>query len=220
MSPIAVLIPLLGMILVMGTTLFIAAGRWNIPAFWVYLLLFAVGMSATSLAAGPELMRERMKPAPGGTDYLTRILASLVMLSHLVIAGLDVGRFHWSVAVPLSLRIVAFFALSGCLIMWAIAMHTNRFFSSVIRIQQERGHYVIDTGPYRVVRHPGYAGILTLPLWSGVALGSWWSLVPAIFTSLIFIRRTYLEDRMLQAHLKGYREYAERVQYRLVPGLW
>jgi protein-S-isoprenylcysteine O-methyltransferase Ste14 len=109
---------------------------------------------------------------------------------------------------------VAGFVLS----VWAV--RTNRFFSPVVRIQSDRGHHVIDTGPYRFLRHPGYAGLLLSAACGAAALGSWWSLLPLVPSVFLFVRRTGMEDRFLRADLTGYADYAERVQYRLVPGVW
>jgi protein-S-isoprenylcysteine O-methyltransferase Ste14 len=110
--------------------------------------------------------------------------------------------------------------LAGGLGIWSLATRENRFFSSVIRIQRERGHRVISTGPYRIGRHPGYAAAIWIYPLSGLALGSWWSLAPSVLASLLFIRRTILEDRTLAAELQGYREYGRQVRYRLVPQIW
>jgi len=208
------------MVALFGAVLFGTAGRLDIPAFWAYLILFAVATPVMYLAAGPELMRERINPPPGGKDQLIRILAMPIMFAHLAIAGLDVGRFHWSDSVPSTLQVFSFFALALCLGIWALAMHENKFFSPVIRIQRERGHHVIDTGPYSIVRHPGYAAFFTIQLWSGLALGSWWSTAPAVPLALLCIRRILLEDRTLHEELPGYKDYAQRVRYRIVPGLW
>jgi protein-S-isoprenylcysteine O-methyltransferase Ste14 len=208
------------MIAIFGALLFGVAGRIDIPAFWVYLSLMALSAPFMYLAAGPDLMRERLKPPPGGKDQLVRILAIPIMLAHLAIAGLDVGRYHWSDTVPVQLQAASFVAIAACLGVWALAMHENKFFSSVIRIQRERGHRVIDTGPYRIVRHPGYTAALTIQLWSGLALGSWWSLAPAAIMALLLMRRIILEDRTLHDQLEGYKEYAQRVRYRIVPGVW
>ena len=100
------------------------------------------------------------------------------------------------------------------------AMASNRFFSPVVRIQHERGHTLVTSGPYRFVRHPGYVGAILASACGGVALGSWWSLVPLAPFAALFLRRTAVEDRMLRADLDGYAGYAERVPYRLVPGRW
>ena len=104
------------------------------------------------------------------------------------------------------------------LVLWA--MWTNRFFSSVVRIQTDRGHHVVHDGPYRFVRHPGYVGAILLGLASAVALGSLWALIPAGLMAMAVIVRTALEDATLKRELPGYAEYASRVRYRLLPGVW
>ena len=141
-------------------------------------------------------------------------------LAHFIVAGLDVGRFGWSGPVPLVVHGTGLlFYVSGI----ALAMRAlvvNRFFSPVVRIQEERGHRLITEGPYRFVRHPGYAGMLLSFLGSGLVLGSWWSLLPLIPVVVLILRRTILEDHYLREHLEGYVGYAERVRYRLLPGVW
>ncbi len=99
-------------------------------------------------------------------------------------------------------------------------MAVNRFFSSVVRIQKERGHHLVTDGPYRYVRHPGYVGAMISMPASAIALGSWWSLLPATAFSLVVFRRAALEDAFLRDNLDGYNRYMERVRYRLLPGLW
>jgi protein-S-isoprenylcysteine O-methyltransferase Ste14 len=148
------------------------------------------------------------------------VLGGSSYFAHLVIACLDVGRFHWSNSVPRGLQVAALvlFAVSWLLATWAMAV--NRFFSSVVRIQDERGHNLVTVGPYRYVRHPGYLGaIIGMPA-SAIALGSWWSLVPAAVVSLVVFRRLVVEDAFLKDHLDGYRNYMHRVRYRLLPGIW
>ena len=159
-------------------------------------------------------------PGPGGKDRLLRLIALPIVLAHLVIAGLDAGRFHWSgeVAVPMHAAGLMVYTLGLWLALWA--MSTNRFFSPVVRMQKERGHHLVTTGPYRFVRHPGYVGVMSATLGEGLALGSYWSLVPLVVLFLLFIRRTALEDRFLLAELEGYAEFAQKVRYRLLPGIW
>ncbi len=217
---VTVLIRFAIMVVLFGILLFGSAGWFDIPAFWTYLFLLAVALPVMMRAAGPELMRERINPPPGGKGQLISILAIPIMFAHLVIAGLDVSRFHWSDSVPVQLQITSFVVLAVGMSIWGFAMHENKFFSTVIRIQRERGHRVIDTGPYRFVRHPGYAAAFTITMWSGFALGSWWSAAPSVFVALPFVRRIVLEDRTLHEQLDGYKEYAERVRYRIVPGIW
>src|SRR4029077_19937527 len=128
--------------------------------------------------------------------------------------------FHWSDSVPSALQIagLAIFASALALIFWA--MRTNRFFSSVIRLQEDRGHELVTDGPYRWVRHPGYIAGFGFCLSSGIALGSWLSLVPAVACVPLLLRRTVAEDRFLKSNLKGYSAYADAVRYRWVPGIW
>ena len=204
----------------LAATLFLAAGRWDLPWFWaviaVHSALLTVGMSSID----PALQRERLKPGPGGKDRYLRLIALPFILAHLIVAGLDVGRLHWSRPVPTGIQALALIGYAAGMALSVCAMLSNRFFSPVVRIQHERGHTLVTSGPYRFVRHPGYVGAILASACGGVALGSWWSLVPLAPFAALFLRRTAVEDRMLRADLDGYVGYAERVRYRLVPGLW
>jgi protein-S-isoprenylcysteine O-methyltransferase Ste14 len=137
----------------------------------------------------------------------------------LVVAGLN-ERFGWLPAIPPS---VQWFGV-GLMIVGSIigswAMLENRFFSGVVRIQTERGHAVVKTGPYRFVRHPGYAGALVYYVGAPLGLGSFWALLPALFIVGVMIVRTALEDRTLQQELPGYTEYTKQTRYRLLPRVW
>ena len=168
----------------------------------------------------PDLREERVRPGPGGRSRRIRFLALPLILAHLVVAGLDVGRFGWSGPIPLAVQATALagYAAGMGLSLWAMA--ANRFFSPVVRIQAERGHHVITSGPYGYLRHPGYTGLIVGSICGGVALGSWWSLVPLAPFVGMFLWRTAMEDRFLHEGLEGYVGYAQRVRYRLVPGLW
>jgi protein-S-isoprenylcysteine O-methyltransferase Ste14 len=211
-------------LLLVALVLFGSAGRLNIVAFWLYLAVIATASIAGYILAwvgliDPTLSQERMRP--GGHRPGTRlILAAVVPLVHWAIAGLDRGRFHWSDTVPVWLKIVALLLfVNGCAtVLWA--MQANRFFSSVVRLQTDRGHRLVDDGPYGFVRHPGYAGGIMLCLASGVALGSWLATAVGMLAVPLLLWRTIGEDRFLCANLAGYRDYAERVRFRLVPGLW
>src|SRR5512139_164709 len=203
-----------------AAALFAAAGRVAIPGFWVYLAIFAVVMIVSFAALDPDLLRERMRPG-GKKSPLSLKIFSLVLFLHWIVAGLDRGRFHWSDEVPAWLQGVCLLTVAGgyALALWA--MRVNRFFSSVIRIQTDRGQYVVTTGPYVFVRHPGYtAGILIIAA-SGPALGSWLAAAIVVIFSLPFLLyRTIVEDRILQVELAGYSDYAARVRWRLLPGVW
>jgi len=200
--------------------LFGCAGRVSLPFFWGYIAVPVIAAAVITGRIDRDLMKERLRPGQGGTDRHLRIVLIPFWLAHLVIAGLDVGRFHWSGAVPIVLQAVglALFAASYALPAWAISV--NRFYSSVIRIQADRGHVLVTDGPYAYIRHPGYAGILIALPAGGVALGSWWSLVPLIPLWLLILRRAIVEDRFLHQHLDGYPEYAASTPWRLLPGVW
>ncbi len=194
---------------------------------WGYsLLIVAAGPGGRIWAERrhPGLMAERqnMEKAQSAKAW-DKVLAPLMALSFsfplVIVAGLD-HRIGWSPAFPLWLIVPGFIliALGYAFAAWALA--ENRFFSSVVRIQVDRGHAVCDTGPYRFVRHPGYAGnLLALP---GIvlALSSMWTLIPAVVALIVTVIRTALEDRTLQEELPGYRDYAQRVRYRLIPGIY
>ncbi len=208
---------------VMGGLLFGAAGRWNLPFFWTYIVVFqAVGTTGwlRVLRTTPDLMQERFRPGPGGKDPVTRPAAIPLAIIHWVLAGLDAGRFHWSPEISLAVQGVALGLVGAGLGVWMWAMTVNPFFSSAVRIQRDRGHHVIRAGPYRAVRHPGYLAGIVLFLASPLALGSLWAALPAFLLAVLFLRRTRLEDRVLARELEGYTEYAQQVRYRLVPRVW
>ena len=200
--------------------LFTSAGRFDLPWFWAVLAIHTAIFLTGIWFMDPGLREERLHPGPGGRSRRVRFLALPMILAHLVVAGLDVGRFGWSGPIPFvvqSTALAGYVAGMG-LSMWAMA--ANRFFSPVVRIQSERGHQLITAGPYGYLRHPGYTGLIVASVCGGVALGSWWSLVPLAPLVGMFLWRTAMEDRFLHEGLDGYVDYAERVRYRLVPGLW
>src|SRR3954451_1990752 len=204
----------------LAATLFASAGRIDLPWFWAVLALHAMMLLAGVPFMDPDLRKERAQPGPGGRSRQVRLLALPMILGHLVVAGLDVGRFGWSGPVPVAVQAAALagYAAGMGLSLWAMA--ANRFFSPVVRIQAERGHRLVSTGPYALLRHPGYTGLIVGSLCGGIALGSWWSLVPLAPFVGMFLWRTAMEDRFLHEGLEGYVGYANRVRYRLVPGLW
>jgi protein-S-isoprenylcysteine O-methyltransferase Ste14 len=203
-----------------AAALFAAAGTVAIASFWIYLAILAVVIIVSFAALDPDLLRERMRPG-GKKSPLSLRIFSLVLFVHWVVAGLDRGRFHWSDDVPDWLQGVCLFTVAAAyaLVLWA--MRVNRFFSSVIRIQTDRGQHVVTTGPYAFVRHPGYtAGILMIAA-SGPALGSWLAAALVVIFSLPFLLyRAITEDQFLQLELAGYSDYAAQVRWRLLPGIW
>jgi protein-S-isoprenylcysteine O-methyltransferase Ste14 len=207
------------MLIVLAVALFGSAGRFDLIEFWLYLAIVAAVSVAGLVYVDPDLIEERMRP--GGDRPPRRLfLTPIPVLLHLCVAGIDRGRFHWTDTVPVVLRYAALVVFAACWAVFIWSMRVNRFFSSVARIQAERGHRVITAGPYRFVRHPGYGAAIVAALASGLALGSWLAtLVGALAVPLILWRALY-EDRMLFNELPGYRDYAARVRKRFLPYLW
>jgi len=213
--------------LLIPIALFVCGGDLGWWQAWVYsALIVAVGVGGRIWAERrhPGLMAERtnvekFSDAKPWDRVLSPLMAFSVGFPLVIVAGLD-HRFGWSAAFPTWLNVLGLIvtALGYGLAVWALA--ENRFFSSMVRIQTDRGHAVCESGPYHIVRHPGYAGnILALP-GVALALSSVWTLVPAAAALVIAVLRTVLEDRTLQEELPGYRDYARRVRYRLFPGIY
>jgi protein-S-isoprenylcysteine O-methyltransferase Ste14 len=202
--------------------LFISTGRWDYWQGWLYFLLWIYNYLFTYITIPSELVKERAKPGVGTKKWDSIIGFSIILLIYIVplIAALDGWRYHWTRNFPLWVNALAFVMIFLGYSLTNISVWTNRFFSSTVRIQKERGHYVIDKGPYAFIRHPGYTGLIISFFAVGFALNSFWALVPAGLFSGVLIIRTYLEDVTLQKELLGYIEYTARVRYRLVPGIW
>jgi protein-S-isoprenylcysteine O-methyltransferase Ste14 len=203
--------------------LFVSSGRLNWSNAWVLLgLNFAASVTSTALLSRhPDLLAERSN-VKAGKNWDKPIVGIVVLLGPAatwITAGLDT-RFHWSDGMPYSAFMsgVVVAVLSAAVIAWA--MHSNKFFSSVVRIQKDRGHVVVMCGPYRFVRHPGYTGIAAFTLATPLILNSRWAFAPAVITAAITGLRTVLEDRTLHNELEGYADYARRVKCRLVPTIW
>jgi protein-S-isoprenylcysteine O-methyltransferase Ste14 len=203
-----------------AVALFASAGTIAILGFWLYLAIFAAVIAAALLWLDPGLLRERMRPG-GKRPPIALQLFTLVLVLHWIIAGLDRGRLHWSDGVPVWLQAVGFVGIVGGYVLCFWAMTVNRFFSSVIRIQSDRGQYVVTTGPYAFIRHPGYTAGIIIIIVSGVALGSWLATAFLVVFSLPFLLyRAITEDRILQTELPDYADYAAHVRWRLLPGIW
>jgi protein-S-isoprenylcysteine O-methyltransferase Ste14 len=209
-------------ILALAAIFFLCAGRLNLVMAWVYIGMVLINTSITSLIMDPELIAERSgigKDTKKWDIIPAFLIGRIGPLVILIVAGLDV-RFRWSQQIPLALQIAALgIAILGFLVAdWAVV--SNKFFSGVVRIQKERGHTVVTSGPYRYVRHPGYIGAILSNIATPVILSSLWALIPAGFVVCITIIRTFFEDKTLQEELDGYKAYATRVRYRILPGIW
>jgi protein-S-isoprenylcysteine O-methyltransferase Ste14 len=204
---------------VVTVALFALAGTWRDPWLWAYVLLWSTASFYAMFSMDEDLLEERFHPPTAGADAVALHFVRAAALSHLVVGALDSGRWHLT-SVPPALRAVALAVMAATLGMFFRAMRENRFFSSVVRVQNERGHRVVDSGPYSIVRHPGYAGLIWAIPFSGLALGSWLAAAIGLVMSGMILRRVLFEDAFLKKNLEGYAAYSGRVRHRLIPGLW
>lgn len=219
-------VQLLVQFLLMAAILFPSSGRLDWWFAWAYLAIFVAGVVANSfvlLRINPELVAERAKQVTSEAKKWDVILAIIwglmTVIVSLLVAGLDL-RFGWSPRMPLIVQLIAllFHMFGSAFSSWALV--SNAFFAGTVHIQEDRGHTVASSGPYRLVRHPGYAGWMVSNIAVVMMLGSLWALIPAAVAVLALIVRTALEDRTLREELPGYEEYAQSVRYRLAPGIW
>ncbi|MBN2529806.1 MAG: isoprenylcysteine carboxylmethyltransferase family protein [Deltaproteobacteria bacterium] len=207
--------------------LFMCGGDHRWWHAWLYSMLFltaGIGGRIWAEKRHPGLTAERQnmgnfQNAKAFDKVLAPLMSVSVVLPLVVVAGLD-HRFNWSPEFPIWFSVAGFIIVAFGYAFGAWAMAENNFFLSVVRIQTNRGHMVCDSGPYRFVRHPGYTGIMLALFGIVLALNSVWTLIPAAAATVIGVIRTTLEDRTLQKELSGYRNYAQRVRYRLIPGIY
>jgi len=214
-------------ILLLPMVLFIAAGRLDWVWAWVYVgttvsLTFVSRIAV--IRTNPDLIVERAQSLERedvkGWDRMILFFLLLVSpLAMMIVAGLD-ERFGWSPQIPLALQLVALAIVVAGYAVGVWAMAVNRFFSAVVRIQKDRGQTVVTDGPYQFVRHPSYATGIVSCLLIPIMLGSLWALIPCSLVALVTVVRTALEDRALLEELDGYKDYAQQVRYRLLPGIW
>lgn len=220
------IIQLLFFIVVVPLLPLLISWQWAWWEAWVYALITILGfVISRALAARkhPDLLAERARFLDHeDTVSWDKMLAPLVGLGGGLIplvAGLD-ALFNWSSAFGLPLKMAALLILLAGYALGTYALMENRYFSGTVRIQTERDHKVVSNGPYRWVRHPGYAGALLTYLVTPIFLDAAWAFLPVLFLTVVLVIRTALEDRTLQDQLDGYREYTQRVRYRLLPGVW
>jgi protein-S-isoprenylcysteine O-methyltransferase Ste14 len=209
---------------VQAAILFLAAGRLDWPWGWVFIGLYLAGMATNAVVVmrhNPQVVAQRARAE--GMKNWDKIVGGTFGLLYFfalpLVAGLD-ARFGWTGSFALAVHLTGIlgFVLGFALIIWSMA--ANAHFTTVVRVQADRGHAVCDAGPYRYVRHPGYVGALLHSLAAPLILGSLWALIPGGLAALFMVLRTALEDRTLHAELPGYAEYACRTPYRLLPGVW
>jgi len=209
---------------ILCAALFFSSGRWDWWMAWVYIVL-RMGIATVSMlwiaSKTGGMLEERFHPGAGVKTWDRPLVwtTTLLVPVTLIMTGLDI-RFGWSPDFPLAIQLLALavWFLGDAFSKWAAAV--NRFYSRFVRIQKDREHTVTTQGPYRAVRHPGYAGGKVAGLATPLGLGSLWALIPAGLLAALIVIRTALEDKTLHRELPGYAEYAQRTRYRLVPGVW
>lgn len=206
----------------MLVVIFISAGRWDYWQGWLYFVLWIYIYLFNFVIVPSGQAQERFTIRAGTKKWDNVIVAFFLLSAFLIplIASLDGGRYHWTGNFPIWVNALAFVVIFLGFSLYIVSLWKNQFFSVTVRIQDERGHYVVDKGPYAFIRHPGYAGYIISFLVIGFALNSLWALIPSVLFAISFIIRTYLEDVTLQKELPGYTEYAARVRYRLIPKIW
>ena len=204
------------------------AGTWQWWEAWIIIGLwtvFGVVLTHYLLRHDPALLAERMKFVPLDKDQKVwdKVLMLLFFIAGIglyILPGFDVVRYGWSEPLPVWMKILAMIVHLPCFLFLGWIMRENTYLSQVVKIDKDRGHQVVTTGPYALVRHPMYSVVIILLFAVPVTLGSRFTLIIAVFLTLLLIIRTYLEDHTLHQELEVYSEYAKQTRYRLIPGVW
>jgi protein-S-isoprenylcysteine O-methyltransferase Ste14 len=211
-------------VLLLAALIFIPAGRLDYMPGWICLAVMVIGFSVVTMFVArrtPSLIRRRMR-AGAGTPRWDRAFVTILQLlfvAILCIGGLDAGRYGWT-SWPLWLQLAGLILMIVGMVLLGWAMDQNPHFETTVRIQTDQNHRVIDSGPYRIVRHPGYVAAILIFIGMPLVLNSRWALVPAVLSAINLVARTAAEDRFLQRNLSGYHDFAKRTRYRLIPGIW
>jgi protein-S-isoprenylcysteine O-methyltransferase Ste14 len=221
-----VVVQLLFFVVVVPFLPMLISWRWDWWEAWVYAIICILGFALSRVLAArqhPDLLAERARfMRTENAESWDRLLAPLVGLGGALIplvAGLN-ALFDGSSTFSLPVKIVSLVIILAGFALGSYALIKNRYFSGMVRIQADRGHQVVSSGPYRWIRHPGYAGALLTYVATPVFLDTPWAFLPVVFLSIVLVIRTELEDRTLQDRLEGYCDYARRVRYRLLPRVW
>lgn len=225
-NSIRIVIMLLLVLVIIPLLPILISGRWGWWQAWLLAAIFILAfIISRALAARktPDIIKERANyNQHDNTQPWDKWLSPLVAFGSvfiLLVAGLD-ALFHWSAGFSLPLELAGLALLLLGYVLGTYAFVENAYFSGTVRIQEERGHRVVSGGPYSWVRHPGYLGSLISSLGIPLLLDSAWAFIPVVIFGAVFFIRTSLEDRFLQKNLLGYKEYAQKVHYRLIPGVW
>jgi len=204
--------------------LFISAGRldyWQ-GVIYVMIALIMFILNYTALKSDSDLLAERSKPGEGTKkwDKVLLGLSFILVIAMYLIAGFDSGRYHWSPEFHWSLFLLGLLLTVCGQLLFLVAQKQNKFFSSTVRIQNDRQHTVCETGLYKIVRHPAYLGSIIQSIGFPLFFGSLWSIIPISLLIILQIVRTYMEDKTLKNELKGYLEYSNKTRYKIIPYVW
>lgn len=211
-------------IVIITAAILLIAGRTDYWQGWVFgaVTLILIIITLLIFRDKMDLARERISPGPG-MKWWDKIFWAFYLPAFLlvpIIAPLDAGRFFWSPDLPLIIYIISYIIYISSIAIYTWGMYINKWFSSVVRIQKDRAQKVVQEGPYKYMRHPGYLGGILMALSMALILGSLWALIPAGVVVIALLIRTFHEDRTLKNELEGYKEYAKKVPYRIIPGIW
>lgn len=204
------------------------AGIWHWWEAWIVTVIWTISgvvMTNYLIHNDPELLAERLKLMPfqkeqKSWDKVIMLIFFIAAIALYIIPGFDVVRYGWSEPLPLWMKVIAVLIHFPCFVMLGWIMRENTYLSQVVKIDKQRDHQVITTGPYALVRHPMYTVTIVLLFALPVVLGSRFALIVSAFLAVLLVVRTYLEDRTLYAELKGYLEYTKQTPYRLLPWIW
>ncbi len=204
----------------------IISGKWNWWQAWMYASVYILGFGVSRWLArrrSPDILTERARLATQkDAKSWDKILVLLVGIGGGMIpiaAGIE-NRLGGLYNFQLPVEMIGLLLIVLGFVLGSYALIENRFFSGVVRIQTDRGHHLVDTGPYRWIRHPGYAGAILSYIGIPLLLDSIWTYLPVVFVTIILLIRTSLEDQTLQKELPDYADYVTRTRYRLIPGVW
>jgi len=224
--PVDAIVKMVVFILIMPFTTILISWKWDWWEAWAYGILSVVGFAVSrrlALQRNPDIMKERAGYGKQeNTQSWDKVLSPLVALGGvfiLITAGLDM-LLAWPPSFSLPVKIIALVIILAGYSLGSWALIENRYFSGVVRLQTDRGHSVVSSGPYRLVRHPGYAGTVITYLAIPFLLDSAWALIPAVILVGLLFWRTALEDRFLQDNLEGYKDFTHKTRFRLIPGIW
>jgi protein-S-isoprenylcysteine O-methyltransferase Ste14 len=215
----------IGFFVAFALALFLPAGTLAWGAAWMFLALFFgfyLALTVWLIRHNPALLQERMRLRAADQQGWDKLLFPVLLsfpFAWLIFMSFDAVHAHWS-PVPVWLQIVGAIVLVGSFALLFLVFRENTYLSPVVRIQEERGHTVVSTGPYHYVRHPMYAAIVVFVVGTPLLLGSWSGVLVGLLFVVLLARRAVLEERTLRAELPGYPAYLAQVKYRLIPYVW